>query len=183
MTTMTDRAPFAPLGDRPRWETIYALLDGKPPGTVVTYQQMGAALDGFDKDRDRGAIAKASTRLLTDTQRATEAVPNVGYRIVSADEHLRLASRKQTEARRKIKRGRRFLLHFHRDEVSTEVAARVDAMQATMARHEDMLRRLDARTQRTDTLLAFTETRAADTADKVARLEAALRRAGIEVTS
>jgi hypothetical protein len=173
---------FTPIGDRPRWAYVYDLLDGQDPGTVITYEQMGAALEGFDRNRDRGAISKASARLLRNNQRATEAVPNVGYRIVEAEEHLRLAASKQRQARRTVGRGRKFALHFRRDEVSAEVASRLDAVESTMARQEDMLRRLDKRTARTEELLTVTHDTTTDTAVKVAALEAALVRAGIQVT-
>lgn len=78
-----------------------------PPETLVTYQQLGSALD-LDPDRDLRKIAAAVNAamkpLLKLHKRGLQNVSRVGYRILAAREHLVVASRHQNKAERAMSR-------------------------------------------------------------------------------
>lgn len=99
---------FKPIGEQARWRIVYEMLRGIPVDSVVTYEQLGEALS-LDPDKDRHAIQmamrRAATELETEDKRAVDSVPNEGYRVVVASEHLTLARRHQKKAGRSLARG------------------------------------------------------------------------------
>lgn len=99
---------FKPAGDKARWQIVYEILRDVPVDSMVTYEQLGDAL-GLDPDKDRHAIQmamrRAAVELETADKRAIDAVPNQGYRVVPAGEHLTLARRHQKKAGKSLARG------------------------------------------------------------------------------
>lgn len=123
----------------------------KPPGSIVTYEQIAEQFPGadFDRDRDRAAILKVRDRLLTEQQRAIVAVRGVGYKVITAAEHYRLAQDHRLSARRKTHRSLLVASNYRRDEVTPDVAEKLDRMASRMA---DLERRLTRQERKTDEL-------------------------------
>ena len=99
------------------------LIGPKTPDTIVTYQEIGAALGVSPRNHRnliQGAINQAQSGLLKLYQRSVVAIPNVGYRVIRADEHRGVAVAKQSAAERQMKKGLRLLTHARLDEMSAE---------------------------------------------------------------
>lgn len=174
-------APFQPAGDRARWRVVYELLRETQTGDVLTYGEIGAAL-GLDPDGERHALQMAVRRAAKEHEvadrRAIEAVPNVGYRVVEAPEHLRLARGQQKRAGKALERGHSKVVHVDLSGMEPEtrhafeVVARAFSMQMDFNRRFDVRQKrleesLDAMTERTER----TEQEIADLKARLARLE------------
>ena len=160
-----------PVDSRARWKVIYGILGAKSIGSLVTYDELGDALD-LDPVDDRHAIQmgmrRAAQEYLTVDLRAVEAEPNRGYRVVQAEEQLRLAQRHQKRAANQLVAGHAQVVHVDLSgmEPATrhafEVVARAFTAQldfnrrldVRQSRLEEALRQLSAHTTRSDEELA-----------------------------
>lgn len=175
-------APFEVVGAEPRWQIIYKLAAGQPVGATITYQQLTAAL-GVNFTENRGGLAKAVKVLERTEQRTLVCVTNIGYRIAAATEHEGLARNRQRRSRRQIDRAVSLAANVHKDELDPEQAKRLEAMETTLRAHSDMLRRITSRVDRQESGLRDVRRRTSETTaeqnDRLDRLEALLKRAGI----
>lgn len=173
---------FEPAGAEARWRSVYTLAKGKPVGTILTYGQLDEAT-GSDIRAQRDPVTKAARMLERDQRRTLVVVRNQGYRIAAADEHEGLARKRNRRARKQIATGRSILQGTRREELTPDAAKRIDALALTYSAHEDMLRRLERRAQRQEEGLQDVRRRtsatAADHDERLSRLEALMRRAGI----
>lgn len=176
---MTTTTPFEPIGDTPRWRIVLDLLEPLDVDDVLTYEQLNEALDVVDFRANRSPLYKAARVWGAARMRALEPVANIGYRVVEAREHEALARRQHLKSRRALSRGRTLLRNADRSRLPPEDVARFDSMEHTLARHEDMIRRLDARQEKTDRILHETRQTGAATEARVAELEEKLRRHGL----
>lgn len=139
---------FEPLGEEARWRIIYALVQTKDVDTIVTYAEMGEALDLHPKD-DRHTIQMAMRRAALESERedkrALEVVRNQGYRIVRAEEHLRLARGQQTRAGRALVRGQSKVENVDLNGMDPTVRKAFDIMATAFSMQADMMRRLSGR--------------------------------------
>lgn len=94
---------FAPKGDVPEWRLIYDLLDGAEYDDVITYGELDQAL-GRDFRERRGPLYRARIEFGAQRHRWLEAVPNKGYRVINAREHLRVAHGHKRRARGQYRR-------------------------------------------------------------------------------
>ena len=97
-------APFVPKGDLPEWRLIYdLLLDGAEYNDLITYGDLDQAL-GRDFRSRRGPLYRARIELGAQRHRWLEAVPNRGYRVIEAREHLRVVHDHKQRARTQYRR-------------------------------------------------------------------------------
>jgi hypothetical protein len=147
-------APFEPVyrDGRSGASLIAELVEDKPYGTVLTHDEIAECLgiDASDLVRLRSAIARAKPRTEKHHQRALEAVPNKGYRVIYPGEHARLATGHRRKSDRQIKRA--ISIVKHADERSMTEGERERNRQVGMA-------------------LNLLYERQADTEARVARLE------------
>lgn len=105
---------FQPIGEVARWKIIYGLLVELDVDAVISYEELGDAL-GLHPERERNviqlAMRRAAKELLHQNRRAVEAKRGVGYRVVAAEEHLRLAGNFQRKAGRSLVRGKDTITH------------------------------------------------------------------------
>lgn len=118
-------APFEPSREDGRSDkrVIYELTSDAEPGSTYTYAELIEALqDGLDKpiqrDRVYRAVAAANATLLREHRRYLGVVPNVGYRMIRADEHLPESLRKKDRAQSHLRRGIELLRHARLDELT-----------------------------------------------------------------
>jgi hypothetical protein len=98
------RAAFEPKGDLPEWRLIYdLLLEGAAFGDLIAYDALDAAL-GRDFRARRGPLYRARIELGVQRHRWLEAVPNQGYRVIEAREHIRVAHGHKQRARAQYRR-------------------------------------------------------------------------------
>lgn len=176
-------SPFTPTGDRARWRILYELVKTRDVGDIITYDEMGAAL-GVDPATDRTVIQlafrRAAREFLVHNMRATDVIPNTGYRIVEATEHLGLAQRQQRRAGRAIAASRSVLDHVDWSRVTDPEARKALELAGVMiARQQDMMARMDIRQRRleevVDVVAAHADRTDAEMDDlraRLARLEA-----------
>lgn len=142
-------APFTPIGDRPRWAVVYDFLKAHDVAEVVTYAELAEVLD-LDPVRNRSAVQvavrSAAGRFLTEERQALEAVPNVGYRIVEASEHLRLAKGHQAKASTALVRSHKTVVHTDVNGFDPALRRVFEVTATALSYQMDFIRRLDVRT-------------------------------------
>jgi hypothetical protein len=179
-------APFLPIGDKARWRIVYDMLRSCTVNGVITYPTLGAALD-LDPEIDRHAIQMAMRRAAKEHEendmRAIESVPNVGYRVVEAAEHMRLAKGQQRRARGALMRGQSKVVNVDFNQIDGETRKAFELVAQAFQMQVDMTRRLSVQGERLKkTIDTFTAQQSATNDDhsaRLAKLEEVLRRHGI----
>ena len=142
-------------------DVVLDLVKGKSPGTVFSYQEIGDALSaGTNRVYNRGAIQAAvlgaHQRMLKEQARALHCVPNVGYRLAPAAQHLMLANNRKTRADKQLRLGVMTLQNVRWDElddnqrkahegqllVSSALLAQIQALDRRQSAVEDAIRRV-----------------------------------------
>lgn len=172
-------SPFEPVGEVARWRTLYALLQQMGVGQVLTYKAMGEALD-LDPEADRHtiqvAMRRASKEFEAEDKHATEAVPNVGYRIVESEEHLGLARRQQRKSSKALVRGHSKVVNVDLSDVDPEVRKAFQVMATAFAMQMEFNRRTDVRQQKLEVALGAVREESTRTTEEVAELRERLER-------
>jgi len=173
-------SPFTPSGDRARWRVLYELLRSKEVGDVVTYREMGKVLD-LHPDRDRQtmqlAMRRAVREYLTVDKRATDVIPNEGYRVVEAVEQLGLARRHQRSASRSLDSARAQLDNVDWARIQDPEARRALELAGVMlGRQQDMMRRMDIRQRRLEEIVDAVAVKSERTDAELDELRARLAR-------
>lgn len=144
-------SPFDPIGERARWRVIYDHLVNVPVDDVITYERMAHLLD-LDAEQDRHAIQMAMRRAARELEeadkRAVESVPNLGYRVVRAPEHLRLAQQQQRRSRKALVRGQSKVVNVDMSALDPEARKAFEVVGRAFSMMMDLHRRLDTRQQR-----------------------------------
>jgi hypothetical protein len=169
---------FQPIGAQARWRVIYGILCKTPTNGTVTYETLGEAL-GLDPDGDRHAIQMAMRRAAAEHEaedkRAVDVVPNEGYRVVPAPEHLDLARRHQKKAGRSLVRGQSKVVNVDLSDIEDpEVRKALELTAQAFSLQLDFNRRFAVRqSQLEKTVHEIAGTQSADrkrTDEEVARL-------------
>jgi uncharacterized membrane protein YccC len=180
MTMMT----FEPKGDVAEWQLIYDTIKPLQIGDVITYDELTEAL-GRDFRTARGPFHKANRELLTDEKRGLLNLRNVGYRVVTAEEHEGAAKAQHRFAKRRLRQSKHWLKNTDRSDLTPEVAARFDRLESTLDRQIDFTRRLDQRVARVEKALEASRSEAQDHTEEISKrlvkLTEALQRHGIPV--
>jgi hypothetical protein len=161
-----------PAGERARWRMIYDLLQGKQPGDLITYAEMGTALDlDHTRQQDKLTIQLAMRRAAKEFEivdrHAVDAVRNVGYRVVHADEHLGLARRHQRKAGKAVVRARSKVTHVDLNEVTDPAArAALELAAVVLSRQEDMMRTFSIRQARLERTVEMVTKQTGDQAQR-----------------
>ena len=122
--TVEDRKPFEPKGDVPEWRLIYdKLMSRAEYGETITYEQLDDVL-GRPFMKNRTPIYRATKQLEMERNRHLVAVPNIGYRVIEAREHIAVATSRRARAGRQIRRGVEVL---QATEISRLTPAELDA--------------------------------------------------------
>lgn len=162
--------PFEIKGDMPQWQMVYDVLDRKQIDDIVTYNELTEAL-GRDFLADRGPFYKAQRHLLEQKLRALAPIPTIGYQVVQATDHERLARKEHRSGRRKIRKAKNLVQHADRTGMAPEVRQKFDALEGTLSRQEDAIRRIDIKTQRHEAAIKAVEQKVESGEDRLARLE------------
>ena len=94
---------FQPKSGKAQWEIVVEILDTKEIGDVVTYEEI---LEKLGPDFPRAALSSVvwkAIRKFRDHKRTFTNVRLVGWRMVEATEHSRLAIKQQIRGQRRIK--------------------------------------------------------------------------------
>ena len=120
-----------PDGKSYRELAVDALKD-EPIGTVVTYTRLMKALEITDRRKVNAVVRSAIKTLLKLYNRGATCVPNTGYRILHAKEHMGVATGFQSKAGRSMGRA---LAFFEGTDLSamTEIERRLHQNQHMIA--------------------------------------------------
>lgn len=167
-------SPFQPAGERARWRVIYEdLLVQAQPGDVVTYEQLGQALE-LDPVQDRHLIQMAMRRAMREhlvvNSRASVAVPGVGYQVVEPRAQLELAGRHQVKARRSVGRGHDQVVFVDASGMDQATRALFEIAATRLAQQDEAIRRLDMRQRKLDRQVAAATSAQQVAGDKIAEL-------------
>lgn len=176
-------ATFEPVGERARWRTVYELLKAQPVNGLLTYEEMGDAL-GLHPEHDRGIIQQAMHRAAREHERldkrAVDVVPNQGYRVVEAPEHIGLARRQQRRSSRALVRGHSKAVNVDLNGVDPEVRKALEVLGHAFTLQMDFNKRFEGKQARLEeTVREIADSQAEDrkrTAEEVAELRARLAR-------
>lgn len=167
---------FETIGDRPRWALALEVFRKYSVGDVVPYQAIADVLDTDARQVVQSAARDAGRRLLDEDSRAIEAVPNKGYRIVAADEHVRLAKSQERRSRRALVKGHATVTHVDMNGLSEDYKRLVLATAAGFSRLIDMARSTERNVARIARAQESLELRVdeglSENAERLARLEA-----------
>lgn len=168
---------FSPLGEQARWRTVYDALKAADVGDVITYERLGEALD-LDPVEQRHAIQMAVRRAAREYQardkRALDAVPNEGYRVVAASEHLVLAKRQQSRSSRALERGHRVATNVDLAQVDAHTRRALEAVAVAFGMQMEFNRRFDVRQQRLEAAVLAQTERVERTESEIAALKSRL---------
>lgn len=172
-------AAFRPIGDQARWRIVYEKLVATETGGVITYEEIADALELDAKD-DRHAIQMAVRRAGREHEevdkRAIEAVPNVGYRMVEAPEHLRLARGHQKKASTALRNGHSKVVNVDLSGLEPETRHAFEVVARAFALQMDFNRRMDVRQRQLEDNIGSIADRAARSEEEIAELRARLER-------
>lgn len=143
--------PFEPVGEHARWRTIYDLMRSLRPGDVLSYQQMGEALD-LDPYKDRlkiqAAVRRAAREYEQVDHRVIEGVPGSGYRVVQPIEHARLAQLQRRRANRSLQRGHSIVTNVDFNGLDPATRQGFELMAQGFAAQMDFNRRIEQQQRR-----------------------------------
>lgn len=176
--------PFQPIGSEARWRIVYDLLAAASTGDVVTYDDLAQALD-LNPETDRQAMQSAMRRAAkhherTD-KRAVDAVPNVGYRVVEAPEHLQLARRYQKRAGNALASGHSKAVNVDLAGLEPQVRHAFEVVAQAFSMQMDFNRRFDVRQRKLEQTVAQIVDRETRSQREIDELKARLER--LEQTS
>jgi hypothetical protein len=170
---------FEPIGDRARWRIVYDLLQKLDVGGILEYTTIGDALN-LDPDTDRHAIQMAVRRAAKEHEeqdsRALNVVPNIGYRVVEAPEHLQLAQRHQKKSRRSLQRAQSKVVHVDLTGVDAEVRKAFEVTATALSMMADYTRRLDIRQRNLEKIVRTSQDRQDRSEEEIAQLRERLER-------
>lgn len=174
---------FETKADRPQWAIIYDRLASMQIGETIKYDELTGLLPDATIETIRGAFYTAVRHIEDDMQRTFDNVRTVGYRMVDAPEHERLARSQHKKAKRRLKSAFRKARSADRSRLDPDQRRRLDAIEDHLGRQQDMIRRLDARVTAVETEVKSTKRQqkqdAAAVSERLDKLAALLERHGI----
>lgn len=157
-----------------RWRLVYDAIAKLEVDGTISYLDL-VRLTDLDIAASRPYLYRAVRELEIQQQRTMECVRTIGYRVVAANEHERLVRRDIKSIHRKSKRAYSKTVNVRRDELTPEERRRIDDQQLKLAQHEEMLKRLDSRTNRLEAQAKqdrrVTKEVTAEMSDRITRLE------------
>lgn len=120
----------------PEWKQLMALIEPLiAVDRTFDYGELREML-GLDvrTDRGRSQFRRFEREALKEWRVAFECVRNVGYRVVTADEHNVLALRQMRKSQRRLRHGLRLVTMVRDEELTTHGRAINDDMRCRIAR-------------------------------------------------
>lgn len=160
-------APSRPDGRSDR-RVVFELAQDAGPDTTFRFDELIAALsDGLDEEVPRQRVYRAVTQgnktLLKQRHRYLYNVPDVGYKVLRADEHLPVALKKKDSAESVMRRGAELLDHVNVGDLDPDMRKAVEgnrlmfagiigAIKHSQQRHDRAESLIDELKQRVDQL-------------------------------
>lgn len=168
---------FKPAGERARWRIVYDVLTSADIGDVVTYEQLGDELF-LDPNSKRNAIQMAIRRAAAEYEkedhRALEAVPNIGYRVIYPEDHLRVARGHQKKANHSLERGHSKVVNVDISHLDPELRHTFEIVARAFSVQLDFNRRFTVRQDRIEQAMSGLEKRSERSSEELVDLRARL---------
>jgi len=136
-------APFEPIGEVARWQTIYKRLRAGQVGEVIEYSELEEMFPDATRAVIQGSMRRAAREFEITDKHAVEAVKNRGYRIVQPVEHMRLAKNYQRRSSRSLVRAANKVTHVDLSALTPEVKATFALMATALSQQQETMRRLN----------------------------------------
>ncbi len=176
---------FQPVGEKSRRSLVLDLLRGASVGDVVTYGDLYEALKTSDRALVQAAVGSAKNEFLRIDQRALEAVPNIGYRLVESSDQMRLAKGQQSKASRALVKSKDLVVNIDYNNLTPVERKLAEAMGYMLAQQSDFMRRYDIRHKNLENALEAITVKVDQSAEsqedireRLARVEARLAEKG-----
>ena len=170
---------FEVKGHKAQWEIVTDVLETKNIGDIATYEEILEALGpGFSRSALSSVVGTA-IRKFRDRKRTFENVRLVGWRMVEATEHLRLARRQQVKSKRRLAEAVSISASTDLRRLDPEQRRAQQAQELHLRKLLDRVSRLEERQAKTETRVSVVEKAHASTQDRVDRLTDLLKRHGI----
>ncbi|MEV0391981.1 hypothetical protein [Polymorphospora rubra] len=142
-----------------RWRVIYQALTALQPGCLLSYEDMGGLLgldvrDVSDKQTILVAARKAADELRTRERKVCTIVYGRGYQHARADQILALAHGHQARAVAEVEVAHSKIETIDLSQVEPTLARLIQATAAGFTRQAGMMRQLDVRQARLETVMA-----------------------------
>jgi len=169
---------FESHGEKSRRAMVVEALAERGEGDIITYEELAEILGESDRSICQNVVNKAKSALERLHTKALLAVPNVGYRIVLAREHLDLAKHHQQKSARALRRSRSKVVNVDMSKLTDGERAAVTIATTALGLQLSYMRRNDIRVGRVETAVAVVQTsqqrseaEIADLQERLARLE------------
>ena len=163
---------FEPVGERPQWQIVYDRIVTMEIGDTISHDELRELLPNAPRSSRDGALMKAIRQIEDDRKRTLSNVRGVGYRMAAAAEHEGLARSKHKRAKRQLAGAQRKARSADRTLLSPEERRRINAIEDHLGQQQQMIRRLDARVERTEQgLREVRRTQKQESAEVVERLD------------
>jgi len=95
------------------WKKLYDHFESIEEETVISYRQLNELLEnsGDIRTDKRSVFEKFKKEMLLQRYKALENIRNKGYRVVRANEHVRLTNREIKRAERRARQAVNIILH------------------------------------------------------------------------
>lgn len=174
---------FETKADTAQWRMVYARISGMGIGDVIKYDELTGLLPDAAEGSIRGAFYRAVRECEDEQHRTFDCVRGIGYRMVAAAEHERLARSKHKRAKRQLKGAWRKAHSADRSKLTPDERRRLDAMEDHLGRQQEMIRRLEGRVAAVEGDLKVArrtqKENTAEVADRLDKLTKLLERHGI----
>ena len=132
----------------PEWKNLYDTFKDRDYNDLIMYEELNNILvEGDIRKEKRHIIDKFRKELLRQNNKALENVPKKGYRIVNANEHVRLSSREIKRAERRARQAVEFILYTEDEQLTDRekavrnmAAARVQPILASLIGEQKALK-------------------------------------------
>ena len=136
---------FQPVGEKSRRALVLEALRDAEVGEVVSYEKLSEKLRTTDRSLIQAAVNAAKKEFGKVDLRAVKAVPNEGYRIVAAREHMDLAKVHQSKARKQLVKSKDLVVRVDYNALTPAEQKMAQAMGYMLAQQADFMRRYDIR--------------------------------------
>lgn len=141
---------FRPKGEYPQWRIIFDRLAAMNIGDVVTDIELQELVPDTTMASIRGSFIRAQKTMELDHKRTFDRVRLIGYRMVEAPEHLDLARRHHKKAKRQVAKAIGKAASADRSLLDREARRRIDEIEESLRRQQEMISRLDQRQSKTE---------------------------------
>lgn len=167
---------FEPIGEKSRKDYALEVLRKHAVGEVVTYAEFAKHLGSEDRRVIQAAVRDAAKDFLRFDRHAVEAVVNKGYRIVDADDHVRLAEKQRKRSVKTLRKGEALVVSVDYNGMTPEARRLAEGMALGFGHLLEANRRMDARLASVERAQEAVSEQQEHTAEELDALKARLAR-------